>query len=113
MPYEMPAVINTVGGIDLHGREGVTLEWGFSTNVDLSGLDLVFEVDTPTPIRIPLTPGATVYRKNFTVSQADVVQIWTAGVPYGAGFKFVVRAENISPPQVYWEGIITIHGYVQ
>lgn len=113
MPYEQPAVISCVGGIDLHGREGMTLEWGFTPDVDISGINLVFEVDTPTRIEIPLVAGASIYRKNFTITQTNVEAIWFAGSPYGASFKFVVRAPDLTPPQVYWEGLITIHGYVE
>lgn len=110
MPYQMPAVINTVGGIDLHGREGVLLTFKVGT-LDLSPLDLWFEVDGV--LRKQLTPGTAATEKIITISQEDVVAIWEAGVPNGAGVLFAVRAYNLSPPQVFWEGLITIRGYTQ
>jgi len=104
VPYEMPAIINAVGGIDLHGREGVTLQFRFGTS-DLSVLTLWFEVDRI--LRKELTAGADAFEKIITLTQDDVTAIWTAG----KSARFAVRAYNLTPPQVLWEGRVTIRAY--
>lgn len=110
MPYEMPAVINAVGGIDLHGREGIQLVFRFG-EADLIAQDLWFEVDGL--FRNELTVGATVYEKIITISQADVRTIWEAGTPRGSSRLFTVRRYDVTPPQVLWEGRIAIRGYIE
>lgn len=115
MPYEAPPVINVVGGIDLNGREGVLIEFGYqdanAADIDVSGLALYFEVDGV--LRQALTAGNTVFRRLITITQEDVVEIYNAGTPHGASRAFVVRNETAVPPQVLWDGLITIRGFVE
>jgi hypothetical protein len=110
VPYEMPPIITATGGIELHGREGVTINFKFGTS-SLEFLDLWFEVDGV--LRNELTPGATVYEKLITLSQDDVVAIWNAGIPRGSGRLFAVRLYGVDPPLVIWDGRIAIRGYIE
>lgn len=114
IPYEQPSIITMVGGIDLNGREGAVIEFGFEDGngdpVDLTGYLLYFEVEGV--LRSLMTTGTTAYFQNITISQADTVALYEAGAREGVGLPFVVRYESIVPPQVLWEGTITVHGYI-
>jgi hypothetical protein len=118
MPYEQPNPISPVGGIDLHGREGIIIEFGYredgeTSDRNISGADLYFEVEGV--LRKALDPGDNNTRRNVGITQADVDEIWAAGTINNAGERylpFVVRWETIDPPQVVWEGLVTLRGYI-
>ena len=115
MPYEQPAIVSIVAGINLHGREGVILEFGFREDgVDrpIATADLWFEVQGI--IRKQLDPGANNLRRNIVITQDETDQIYAAGTIGACGERylpFCVRWETISPPQVVWEGLVTVRGY--
>jgi len=118
MPYEQPNPINNVGGIDLHGREGIVIDFGYreegeTTDRNISEADLFFEVAGI--IRKPLDPGDNSTRREVVITQDETDEIWAAGTINNAGERylpFVVRWETIDPPQVVWEGLVTIRGYI-
>lgn len=111
---EQPPIIEPVtGNIRINGREGLTIEFGLrdstGADVNISSADLWFEVKGA--VRSALAPGANNFRRNIIISQTDTETISAMGARCGVYLPFDVRLEGVVPPQVYWEGGVTVTGF--
>ena len=103
------AVVDDLGNIQVHGREGIVVLLKIETATagvyeNIADADLFIEVSGK--YRVALAAGANVYTRQVVLTRAQVAQLATQQpVP------FVVVDETPTSPRSLWAGLITSYGF--
>lgn len=101
-------VIDSRGGIHLHGRGGCKVSIQFQDSAgaarNVSGLNIYFEVEGK--MRKLLAAGDTTDQRYLSLTRTEVASLYAP-----TGLPFVIIDESVSPEDILWTGEIYVEGW--
>lgn len=102
-----PAIIDSNGNLNVHGKSGLSLVLSFTdavgANLNVAANDIVFDCG---PLSIALGAGAQNWQRTLTLDESQVASL-------GLGAKsFALIDRTGAAHNVLWSGSLRVFGYV-